>query len=90
MVVHERLGIYGNGGLRGWWAVSEHRVRALGVPMLCPSLDDDLNILEWAEDFAIKQFVPGNEEARQSIWFPPRVCTSPEIQSIGLVGALRS
>ena len=55
--------------LRCWWLVSERSVRAHGVVVPPPALDDDLRLGERVEDFPIEQFVakPGVEALDEAV-----------------------
>ncbi len=53
MLVHDRPGVHGNDGFRGWWAVAQGTVRSLRVVVFPPFFDDDLRLFQGVEDFAV-------------------------------------
>ena len=57
MLVHDRPLVHRDDGFRGWNAVVQSTMWSLRVVVLSPLLDDDLRLLQSAEDFPVQQFV---------------------------------
>jgi len=69
MLVHDGPFVQRDSDFECWQPVSKRAVRALGIVVASPLLDDDLGLLQGIEDYAVKQFVsePGIEALDKAV-----------------------
>ena len=56
--MHDRPLVHRDEALRGRWPVAKGAVRAHGVVVAAPLLDEDLGFTQGVEDLAVQQLVP--------------------------------